>query len=157
ADNPRIALDIEGNLLIDLFAAPTPASQVVEAASALADRAAGYPVSRAEAMMVEGVSKAMLGSFEDAHRDLDESIATLSDFANGFSLGNARTYRAWIHRLAGEWPAAEAELRVALGEAQAMGDRAFESFVSCRLAEILVAEERYDDAAAALEIAERDP
>ena len=157
AANPRFAFDVELNLLVDTFAAPTPASAVVQVGSEIAERAAGYPTIRAEAKMIVGVTKAMLERFADAHRDLDESIATLSDLRNGYSLCNGRTYRAWIHRLAGDFSEAEAELRVALTEARAMEDRGMESFVSCRLAEILVALERYGEAADALTVAERDP
>ena len=157
AGEVRFALATEVNLLVAVFAGPTPASQVAAQAEALAERTADYPTLWADTISLLGIAEAMLGRFEDAHRHLDEGIATLVDLAATSSLVNVRTYKAWIHRLAGEWTAAEAVLRVALAEAEAMGDQAFTSFVSCRLAEVLVAEERYDDAEAALVVAERNP
>jgi predicted ATPase len=153
----RFALATELNLLVGVFAGETPASEVAAQAQALSVRAADYPTVRAEAISLLGISEAMLGRFEDAHRSLDESIALLIDLGAASSLVNVRTYKAWIHRLAGEWPAAEAVLRDALAEADAMGDLGFKSFVSCRLAEVLVAEERYDEAEAALVVAARSP
>ena len=38
-----------------------------------------------------------------------------------------------------------------------MGDRSLESFLSCRLAEVLVNQHRFDEAVVPLAVAERDP
>ncbi len=157
AGKVRLAFEIELNLLVDTFAGPTPASAVEEQGMDVAHRAAGYPTVRGDANSVVSVLRAMLGRFDAAHSILDDSIAAFTDLANGYSLCNARTYRAWIYRLAGDFPAAEAELRIAMEEAASMEDRQMQSFVSCRLAEILVALERYSEAADALTVAERDP
>ena len=64
---------------------------------------------------------------------------------------------AWVERLAGDLPAAEAVLRAAVTEAHAVGDRNLAGFVSCRLAEVLVAQGRLAEAAGPLAEAERDP
>ena len=157
ADDPRLELDIEVNLMVATFAGPLPASDFVALAEGFIGRAAGYPTVRAECQVLLAVSEAMLGRFEAARTHATESIAVLTDLANAPSLVNARTFLAWTERLAGDLPAAEAVLRTALAEADAMGEAGLRSFVSCRLAEVLVAQGRLDDAALPLAEAERDP
>ncbi len=157
AGDVRRQLDIESNLLVHVFAGPTPADQVAAQAASLAERASAHPTVRAEAVDMLAVSEAMLGRFDDARAHVEQSIATLADFGQLGSLVNTRTYLAWVYRLAGDLPAAESVLRQALAEAVEIGDRGLESFVSCRLAEVLVNEDRFDDAEAPLAVAERDP
>jgi hypothetical protein len=156
-DDRRLELDIEGNLMVATFAGPLPASDFVALAEGFIERVTGYPTVRAECQVLLAVSEAMLGRFESARTHATESIDVLTDLANVPSLVNARTFLAWTERLAGDFPAAEAVLRTALAEADAMGEAALRSFVSCRLAEVLVAEGRLDDAALPLAEAERDP
>ncbi len=81
----------------------------------------------------------------------------LRDLAQFGALSNAWTYVAWVHRLAGNPAAAEVALREALAIATAIDDRSLESFVSCRIAEVLVAQQRFDEAESFLAIAERYP
>ena len=158
AGDTRRELEIELNLLVGTFAGPSPAGEVVAAARELAERAASsYPTVRAEAQEILAVSEAMLGRFDEAFGQIEESIAILGDLAQFGSLVNARTFLAWAHRLAGDLPSAEAVLRQALAEAIEIGDRSLETFVSCRLAEVLVNEGRFDEAETPLAVAERDP
>jgi tetratricopeptide (TPR) repeat protein len=157
AGNVRRQLDIELDRLVHVFAGATPADQVAAQAASLAERASAHPTVRAEAVDLLAVSEAMLGRFEDARAHVEQSIATLADFAQLGSLVNTRTYLAWVNRLAGDLPAAEAVLRDALAEAVEIGDQSLVSFVSCRLAEVLVGQERFDEAEGPLAVAERDP
>ena len=157
AGDARFALEIELNLLIGTFAGPSPVLDVIELATALIDRSASYPTVLAEAHEILAVSEAMIGRFDDAFVHIARSIATLGDLAQFSSRGNARTFLAWIHRLAGDLPAAEAVLRETLADAIEIGDQFLESFVSCRLAEVLVNQGRYAEAGDPLAVAERQP
>ncbi len=157
AGDQRVVLDLELNLLVHTFAGPTPVGEVVEAARELSSRAGPYSTVRAEAEEVLAVSEAMSGRFEEAVRVAEHSLAILDELAQVAALVNGRTYLAWVHRLSGDLPAAEAVLRRGLAEAVAVGDRSLESFVSCRLAEVLVNQDRFDEAEAPLAVAERDP
>ncbi len=156
-NDQRVVLDLELNLLVHTFAGPTPVDEVVEAARELAARAGPYSTVRAEAEEVLAVSEAMSGRFEDAVRIAEHSLAILDELAQVAALVNGRTYLAWVHRLSGDLPAAEAVLRRGLAEAVAVGDHSLGSFVSCRLAEVLVNQDRFDEAEAPLAVAERDP
>ncbi len=157
AGDTRFALDIELNLLVGTFAGPSPANDVVGLARALADRSTSYPTVHAETHELLAVSEAMVGRFDAAFAHIGQSITTLGDLAQFGSRDNARTYLAWIHRLAGDLPAAEAVLRETLADAVDLGDRFLELFVSCRLAEVLVNQGRYAEAGDPLVVAERHP
>ena len=126
AGDVRRQLELELNALVHVFAGPTPADQVATQAASLVERAGAYPTVRAEAGDLLAVSEAMLGQFDDGRAHVEQSIATLADFAQLGSLVNTRTYLAWVHRLAGDLPAAEAVLREALAEALEIGDRGLE-------------------------------
>ncbi len=156
-DDQRVVLDLELNLLVHTFAGPMPVGEVVEAARELAARAGPYSTVRAEAEEVLAVSEAMSGRFDEAVRVAEHSLAILDELAQVGTLVNGRTYLAWVHRLSGDLPAAEAVLRRGLAEAVAVGDRSLESFVSCRLAEVLVNQDRFDEAEGPLAVAERNP
>ncbi len=153
----RLELEIEANLMVATFAGPLPAGDFVTLAGDFVDRASPFPTVRAEAQELLAVSEAMLGRFDEARAHARASIATLADLAIVGSLVNARTFLAWTERLAGDLPAAEAILRIALAEADAIGELTLRSFVSCRLAEVLVAQGRLDEAVIPLAEAERDP
>jgi class 3 adenylate cyclase/tetratricopeptide (TPR) repeat protein len=156
AGDVRLELDIATDLLVTDVAGPTPADAVVERARAVIERASGFPTVRAEAGLALAISEAMLGRFDDALEHVRQSVAALEDLGQVGSLVNGRTYEAWINRLAGDLPAAEAVLRVGLAEAVAAEDRSLESFVSCRLAEALVNQGRLAEAEVPLAVAERD-
>ena len=63
---------------------------------------------RAEAQEILAVSEAMLGLFDEAHGHAEQSLTILRDLAQFGSLANGWTYEAWVYRLAGDLPAAEA-------------------------------------------------
>jgi class 3 adenylate cyclase len=157
AGDLRLVAELERNALVMTFAGPSPATEVMTQALALMDRSAAYPTVRAEVEEILALSEAMLDRFEDAHRDVDRSIATLGALAQFGAQVNARTHKAWILRLAGDLPGCEAVLRAAVADAVALGDRSLESFASCRLTEALVNQGRYDEAEGPLSVAERDP
>ncbi len=157
AGDVRLVAELERNALVMTFAGPSSATEVMTRARELADRTAAYPTVRAEVEEILAVSEAMLDRFEEARRDIDRSIATLGALAQFGAQVNALTHKAWVLRLAGDLPGCEAVLRAAVADAAALGDRSLESFASCRLAEAMVNQGRYDEAEAPLAVAERDP
>ena len=157
AGDERHGLEIELNLMVSTFAGPLPASHVLSEVAGLVDRAASFPTVRAEAQLLAALSEAMLGQFDLGRSHAAQAIATLLDLAQFGSAVNARTYLAWTERLAGDLAAAEEILRLAISEADSMGDLGLHSFVSCRLAEVLVNQGRFDEALIPLSAAERNP
>jgi predicted negative regulator of RcsB-dependent stress response len=157
AGDLRLAFDVEANILTSAVSGTTPASQVVDLASDLMERAAHYPTVRAEAQHRRAVMKAQQGLADDARRDAEEAIATLIDLRQWGYVPHARTDLAWSVKYTGDFAQAEAILRQALGEARQQADQLMVSFISCRVAEMLVAQGRFDDAKAPLDEAERHP
>lgn len=157
AGDVRYALEVEANLLVATFAGPLPASQVMAASAAFVDRSWSYPTVRAEAQTLMAVSEAMLGDFDAATRHAEEGIATLTELGQFGAALNAQTQLAWTYRLAGDLPSAESCLRAAVVEAETSSDLGLATFLSCRLAQVLVEQGRLDEALGPLTVAERNP
>ena len=157
AGDLRLAFDVEANLLTSAVSGPTLASTVVDLASNLMERAASYPTVRAEAQHRRAVMKAQQGLIDEARRDAEEAIATLVDLRQWGYVPHARTDLAWSVKYGDGFDEAEAILRQALDEAREQADQHMISFISCRLAEILIAQGRLDDAEDPLAEAERHP
>ena len=153
----RLSFDAEADLLTAAVSGPTPASVVVEMARDLMERTGSYPTIRAEAQHRLAVMQAQLELADNARRDAEEAVATLLDLRQWGYVPHARTDLAWSIKYTGDYRGAEEVLRLALGEAQKQADGHMISFISCRLAEILLAQGRFADAMDPLANAERYP
>ena len=111
AGDPRYELEVELNLLVEMFAGPLPAEEFLSASAAFLKRAASYPTVRAEGLGLVAVTEAMLGRFKAARDHAWQSIETLLDLAQFYPTVNARTFLAWTERLAGDLSVAESVLR----------------------------------------------
>jgi hypothetical protein len=69
----------------------------------------------------------------------------------------ARGDKAWVHRLLDDSLSAERELRLAFSLASRSGDRSMISWVSCRLVQVLIEDDRLEEIEPFLAEAERVP
>ena len=157
AGDVRLSFDAEADLLSGAVPGPTPASVVAGTARDLMGRSTLYPTIQAEAQQCLAVIEAQLLQFADARRDAEAAIATLVELAQWGYVPHARTDLAWILKYAGDHRGAEEVLRLALGEARLQADGHMASFISCRLAEVLLAQGQFEDAVGHLAEAERYP
>ncbi|MEA2621309.1 MAG: hypothetical protein QOH61_219 [Chloroflexota bacterium] len=150
-------LRLELNRLTEAVVGPDPASEVAALANQLLARTAAYPSNRADALRLLSIMEAMLGRNDEALRHMDESIAIMSDLRQPGGRINCKLDRSWLLRLAGDLPAAEIELRGALVEIDRLGDLTLRSFGASRLAVVLVAQGKLEDAVPFIEEADRIP
>ena len=151
----RVALDLETALLVEAFVGPTPATEVVALGRSMLERAHAWPHLRADVLRLLAPAEAMLGRHEAAEAHALESVALVRDLAELAAVAHTESdLGGWVYRLAGNLPAAEAALRRAHAGAQGIGDPNQGAYVACRMAQLLVAQGRLDEAIPWLEEAE---
>jgi class 3 adenylate cyclase/tetratricopeptide (TPR) repeat protein len=153
----RYALELEVSLLTEAVVGTMPAAQVVELGRSMLDRMAAYPSMRADVLRLLAVPEAMIGRCDSALAHAEQSVALFGELGQVAAVANARADRSWVHRLCGHPAAAEAELRQALADLEPLGDRTGRSFVSCRLAMVLLEQGRVDEAGPYVDEAETVP
>ena len=151
----RLALEAESELLVPMISGPAVASAVAGLGEALLARAVEYPSTRARILNVLAIAEAMIGRAELARRYADEAFAIYRDLAQPYGVGEVRINMSWVARLAGDLNAAEAAARAVFDGAElGVGLRLM---AACRLAEVLLALGRIDEAEQAILESERDP
>jgi tetratricopeptide (TPR) repeat protein len=157
AGDTRLELDLELNNVVEAIVGPTPASDAAALAEQLVARTAAFPTVRAQALQLLAFAEAMLDRPGEAREHSTEAIRILGDLAQSAAVANAWFDRSWVERLAGDLPAAEDALRRALREPGAQEERFFRSLAACRLAQVLVAERQFAEAAEVLTEVEAFP
>jgi class 3 adenylate cyclase/tetratricopeptide (TPR) repeat protein len=151
----RLELEIECNILVSMVSGPATASASVAFGEGLLARAAEYPTLRASILPGLALAEAMLGRAELARAHADEASAIYRDLAQPLGVAEVQLVKYWVARLAGNLTIAEAEVRQALDADDV--DATINPWASWRLAEVLVAQGRIDEAEEALTESERDP
>ena len=116
----------------------------------------GLAVVEADALLGGPYLYARLGRFDEARDRLERSKAICRELGIAYGLAEAHMAGAEMEMLAGDVDAAERELRAAIGVATDMGASRYVALYRTKLAHVLVAQGRDDDALAELEQA-RDP
>jgi tetratricopeptide (TPR) repeat protein len=153
--DPRFELESEVEMLVSSLSGPDPAGGTVTLAQELLNRATDYPTVRARILPILAVAEAMLGWADLARRHGDEAVVIYQDLAQPSGVATARLNTQWVARLAGDLVTAHAELRLLMDEER--GDASIRPWANARLAEILLAQGRIDEAERALAESERDP
>ncbi|HYX10971.1 MAG TPA: AAA family ATPase, partial [Candidatus Acidoferrum sp.] len=146
AGDERFALEMELGRLTMALVGPTPASAVVRMAEELLSRATEYPGVRSDALRLVAPAEGMLGRHEDARRHIAEGLKITDDLGRRWESVVVRLDVSWVDRLAGDLDGAERVLRGALADIEAFGDQTTLAFASSRLAVVLVALGRIDEA-----------
>lgn len=134
---------------------PTPVVEAIRRCEAIReevrlDRAAEADVEKRLACL-----HAMSGDFARAHERLESSRLAFEDLGETIHAAQTEPF-AFVARLEGEPAEAEAALRAGLGRLEEMGEKSFRSTLAGLLAQALVAQERYEDAAPFVEMAAED-
>jgi class 3 adenylate cyclase/tetratricopeptide (TPR) repeat protein len=153
--NARFELEIEVEILISSLSGPDPAGQTITLAQGLLSRATDYPTVRARILPILAVAEAMVGWASLAREHADEAVVIYRDLAQPSGVSTARLNTQWVARLAGDLVTAHAELRLLIDEEGA--DASIRPWANARLAEVLIAQGRIDEAERALAESERDP
>ncbi|HEY3336823.1 MAG TPA: adenylate/guanylate cyclase domain-containing protein [Candidatus Limnocylindrales bacterium] len=157
AGETALVLELEMSRLVQAIVDWTPAAEVVALGVAWLQRVQASPYLRADVMRLLAVAEAMTGRHAEALAHAAESVAVLTELGQPLAEANARGDKCWVHRLAGDGIAAEAEIRAAYEIARAVGDRTAASWSACRLAQVLIELGRPHEAEPYLDVAEQVP
>jgi tetratricopeptide (TPR) repeat protein len=113
----------------------------------------GLPAVEADALLGGPYLFARLGRFEEAREQLERSKAICRELGIAYGLAEAHMAGAELEMLARDPQAAERELREAIRIAEDMGASRYTAFYRTRIAHVLLAQGRDDDALAELELA----
>jgi tetratricopeptide (TPR) repeat protein len=116
----------------------------------------GLPAVEADALLGGPYLYARLGRFDEARDHLERSKAICRELGIAYGLAEAHMAGAEMEMLAGDAEAAERELRDAIQVAADMGASHYVALYRTRLAHVLVAQGRHDDALTELEQAKQD-
>ena len=111
----------------------------------------GLPAVEADALLGGPYLFARLGRFDEARDRLERSKAICRELGIAYGLAEAHMAGAEMEMLAGDAEAAERELRDAIRVAMDMGASHYVSLYRTRIAHVLVAQGRDEDALAELE------
>jgi class 3 adenylate cyclase/tetratricopeptide (TPR) repeat protein len=133
-----LALELGMARLVEVLVGTTPAPEVVGIATDLLPTVSFSPALRADALRILAVAEAMTGDFVSAAAHSSQSVAITHELGMPHDESNTLGDACWVHRLAGNLPAAEATARAAREIALAAGDPTDLAWISCRLAQVLM-------------------
>jgi tetratricopeptide (TPR) repeat protein len=142
----RRALESQLNLLVAAVVDATPAAQVLSFGEDVVEDLADYPLLRADALRLVAVMEAMVERFDPARAHAEASVSILREFDRRSEVVVALGDQSWVLRLAGDVDGAERVLREGFSLAVAGRDRTARSWIACRLAQLLVEEDRLAEA-----------
>jgi class 3 adenylate cyclase/tetratricopeptide (TPR) repeat protein len=116
----------------------------------------GLPAVEADALLGGPYLYGRLGRFDEARDRLERSKAICRELGIAYGLAEAHMAGAELEMLAGDTAAAERELRDAIRVAMDMGASHYVSLYRTRIAHVLVAQGRDEDALAELEQAKQN-
>ena len=114
----------------------------------------GLPAVEADALLGGPYLYARLGRFEEGRDRLERSKSICRELGIAYGLAEAHSAGAELEVLAGDADAAERELRDAIDVATKMGASRYVALYRTKLARVLLAQDRDEDAAAELERAQ---
>jgi tetratricopeptide (TPR) repeat protein len=98
----------------------------------------------------------MLGRFDEGRELLARAKSIFGELGAKYNLAEACWAGAQLERLAGDWAAAERELRAALRIHEEMGTKRYSSYVRAQLARVVLEQGRETEAVQLLEQAEQE-
>jgi class 3 adenylate cyclase/tetratricopeptide (TPR) repeat protein len=142
------------SLALALCWGPTPVDEAIERTEAILDQVSENRLSRGWLLCLLAHLHGMKGEF-DAARDLYRSgRAAMEELAEGWFVAWTSVSAGRVEMLAGDYAAAELELRRGFGLLETMGERYLRSTVAALLARALVELDRLEEAEAFTEQAE---
>jgi class 3 adenylate cyclase/predicted ATPase len=142
-------------LLHALEEGPTPVDEAIDRAEKMLLVAAAQPLLEQWILAPLSTLYAQAGRFEEARESLRRVTTYAEQFGSEIQIAAIAAFRsATIARLAGDLEKAEAELRRSYEVLERFGEKGMRSTVAVRLAGVLVAQERFEEAEDFLKIGE---
>jgi tetratricopeptide (TPR) repeat protein len=141
-----------------LIASRTPVEEIIAflEEEAAWGREKGFPFLEADAALAGPYLYPMLGRFEEGRELLARSKSIFGELGAKYNVAEACWAGAQLERLAGDWAAAERELRDALRIHEEMGTKRYSSYVRAQLARVVYEQGREAEAVEFLEQAEQE-
>ena len=158
AGDDRREVEIWEELGGALVASRTPVEEIIAFLDEEAawGREKGFPFLEADAALGGPYLYPMLGRFEEGRALLARSKSTFGELGAKYNVAEACWAGAQLERLAGDWAAAERELREALRIHEEMGTKRYSSYVRAQLARVVLEQGRVAEAAELLALAEQE-
>ena len=125
---------------------PRPVADAIEVCRGILERGHGSAGVEGHVNLVLAVLEAMMGRVEEARRLYTDTTRILEDRGLTTLLASLRMYPGMVELIAGDYEAAERELRLAYDELAAVGHSAFLSTTAAFLAKPLYELGRHDEA-----------
>jgi tetratricopeptide (TPR) repeat protein len=156
AGDDRRQVEIWEELGGALIASRTPVKEIIAFLDEEAawGREKGFPFLEADAALAGPYLYPMLGRFEEGREMLAKAKSIFGELGAKYNVAEACWAGAQLERLAGDWAAAERELREALRIHEEMGTKRYSSYVRAQLARVMHEQGREDEALELLEQAE---
>src|SRR5262245_59419146 len=133
-------------------AGPLPVEDGIRRCLAIRTQARSEPALQPVVESMLGVLEAMRGRIDDAREHYRETQRAFDELGFSFKLASFRMYSGWAELIAGDWKAAERELRIGYEGLQRMGERGILSTMAAFLARAVFALGQYDEAARVTEV-----
>jgi class 3 adenylate cyclase/tetratricopeptide (TPR) repeat protein len=146
AGDRRTMSSILGAMCRVALVGPLTVEDGIRRCVAIRSQARSEPALQPVVESVLGVLEAMRGRFDDARKHYRESQRAFDELGFSFKLASFRMYSGWAELIAGDWTAAERELRVGYEELQRMGERSVLSTLAAFFGRAVFACGRYDEA-----------
>jgi tetratricopeptide (TPR) repeat protein len=158
AGDDRREVEIWEELGGALIASRTPVEEIIAflEEEAAWGREKGFPFLEADAALAGPYLYPMLGRFEEGRELLARSKSIFGELGAKYNVAEACWAGAQLERLAGDWAAAERELREALRIHEEMGTKRYSSYVRAQLARVVYEQGREAEAVMLLDQAERE-
>jgi class 3 adenylate cyclase/tetratricopeptide (TPR) repeat protein len=137
---------ILGTLGTSIYFGPMPMREAIRRYEDLLADAEGAPVLDARLRSLLGLAKAAIGEFEEGRAEYRRSRAALEEHGHRLLAALGTLAGGWIETLAGDFDAAEVELRWGCDELRAVGETASFSTLAAFLARTLYLRGSYAEA-----------
>ena len=142
----RQEMEALGRLAAAVVYGPTPAEEALRRCEDIRKRARGDRRVEAAVLEAEAELSATLGRFDGVFELLDRAESLLRELGLGLWALTSDEVRAAVQRLAGDLPEAERSLRKTYEGLERLGERGFLSTIAAELAQVIYAQDRYEEA-----------
>jgi class 3 adenylate cyclase/tetratricopeptide (TPR) repeat protein len=152
AGDRRTMSSILGAMCRVALVGPLPVEDGIRRCLEIRSQARNEPALQPVAESILAVLEAMRGRFDEARKHYLESQRAFDELGFSLRLASFRMYSGWAELIAGDWTAAERELRIGYEGLQRMGERSVLSTLAAFFARAMFELGRYDEAERVTEV-----
>lgn len=140
--------DAQYGLCVALRGGATPVEEAIARCEALVEQQSGVRMLEAGSHNARAALESMRGRFPEAREHCERAVAIVDDLGHKIlaAMIDAQIGGFWVERLAGDAAAAEDKLRHGMEELARRGETSYRSTTASRLAQVVYAKGRYDEA-----------